>query len=290
MPTPLFIVGKHRSGTTWLSNVLLDHSQIAGVQHEDHHGIHESAFFSHVHGRYGDLSVFANFAEFASVLSRADYFRLMGVSFGELMELYPSKYAEVFRTTMDRFAERNEATYWIEKSPMHTSCVQEIGHLYSDARFVGIVRSPADAAFSWLKRQKIEGSPLLRLWALGRFTVNKYIVDAHMRVMQEKWPDRVCIVQYESLIESREDVLETVCSFLGLPVEEMHSRYAPNTSYSEGKKEMHFTTYEKKFVRGLYHYGLRAVPANRLRAVKHLFQSRQTPLPRWFFKLTEGVG
>jgi len=167
MATPLFVVRKHRSGTTWLSNLLLDHEQIAGVQHRDHQGIHESAFFSHVHGRYGDLSVFSNFAEFASVFSQSDYCRLMEVSFGDIVQLYPSTYAGVFRTIMDRFAEKHGAHYWIEKSPMHTSRIREIGKGYPDAQFVGILRSPVDAAFSWLKRQEIGESALRRLTGLG---------------------------------------------------------------------------------------------------------------------------
>ena len=31
MPTPLFILGKHRSGTTFLSNLLMDHPKIAAI-------------------------------------------------------------------------------------------------------------------------------------------------------------------------------------------------------------------------------------------------------------------
>jgi hypothetical protein len=290
MSTPLFVVGKHRSGTTWLSNLLLDHTLIAGVQHKDHHGIHESAFFSHVRGRYGDLNLFSNFAEFAAVVSKSDYFRLMGVSFEELIELYPSTYSEVFRTVMNRFADRHEARYWLEKSPMHTSRIQEIGELYSDARFVGILRNPVDAAFSWLKRRSPEGGALRRALGLGRFTLNKYVADAHMRMMQDVWPERVCIIRYEDLVERREEVLETVCRFLGLPVEEMHSGYAPNTSYSEGKNATRFPKHEKKFVRVLYHYGLPIVPANGLRTVKHLLEERGAPLPSWFFKLTTQLG
>lgn len=282
MATPLFVVGKHRSGTTWLSNLLLDHAEIAGVQHRDHHGIHESAFFSHVHGRYGDLSTFSNFAEFASVISQSDYFRLMEVSFKEIVELYPSTYTEVFRTVMDRFAERQGASYWIEKSPMHTSRVRKIGQYYPDARFLGILRSPVDAAFSWLKRQE-GGGRVGRLTGLGRFTLNKSIVDAHMQEMKNEWPERVCVVRYEDLVEDRNDVIETVCAFLGLPMMEVEAQYAPNTSYEKGR-ERDRPAYERRFVKWLYRCGRLLVPAQGTRKLKHVLQERRTALPDWFFK------
>jgi len=286
MKTPLFVVGKHRSGTTWLSNLLLDHSQIAGVQHRGHHGIHESAFFSHVHGRYGDLSVFSNFAEFASVLSQSDYCRLMEVSFGDIVQLYPSTYAGVFRTIMDRFAEKHGAHYWIEKSPMHTSRIREIGKMYPDAQFVGILRNPVDAAFSWLKRQAVGESVSRRLTELGRFTLNKCILDAHMWEMQKEWPKRVCIVRYEELIEDRDGVIESVCTFLGLPFAEIRAQYAANTSYEEDESERHRPRYEKKFVKWLYRCGMCTAPAKGGRYLKHALQERRTSLPDWFFKLS----
>jgi len=265
---------------------LLDHGQVAGVQHRDHHGVHESAFFSHVHGRYGDLSVFSNFVEFASVVAQSDYFRLLEVSFEELMEFYPSTYAEVFRAMMDRFAERHGARYWIEKSPMHTSRIREIGNLYPDAQFVGILRSPVDAAFSWLKRQDIGESALRRLTGLGRFTLNKCILDAHMREMQNEWPERVCIVRYEDLVEDRDDVIQVICTFLDLPVAEMRAQYAPNTSYSKGGSEQRRPGYERRFVKWLYRCGARTVLEKWGRYFKHALQKRRTSLPDWFFKLS----
>lgn len=51
MPLPVFVVGRNRSGTTWLANQLCEHPDIAGVQQERRHGIHESAYFGCLDGR-----------------------------------------------------------------------------------------------------------------------------------------------------------------------------------------------------------------------------------------------
>lgn len=69
MATPIFVLGWGRSGTAWLSNLLLEHPAIVGIQHEKHWGIHESAFFSVVEGRYRSLDNPANFIEARILIS-----------------------------------------------------------------------------------------------------------------------------------------------------------------------------------------------------------------------------
>ena len=78
MPKPIFVVGKGRSGTTWLTNMLATHPDIAGVFNEDKNkGIKESRYFSDLYGRYGDLRNPTNLVEFIEILAVTDYFRLM---------------------------------------------------------------------------------------------------------------------------------------------------------------------------------------------------------------------
>jgi hypothetical protein len=68
MPTPLYVFGMARSGTTSLANLLLRHWEIAGIEHEKHKGIHESGYFSFVDGRYGSLDDPANLLSLQTLL------------------------------------------------------------------------------------------------------------------------------------------------------------------------------------------------------------------------------
>ena len=97
MSTPLFILGKHRSGTTFLSNLLLDHPQIAAVfrlteKNGVAGGIFESGYFEYIDGRYGNLEIHENYIEFSSVLSEVEYFKLASSSIEEILSFYPADY------------------------------------------------------------------------------------------------------------------------------------------------------------------------------------------------------
>lgn len=80
--TPVFVLGVQRSGTTWLANILAQHSRAIAVQADDHFGIHESIFFSHFARVYGDLGDEANFERFATDFATSDYYVLTGLEIG----------------------------------------------------------------------------------------------------------------------------------------------------------------------------------------------------------------
>jgi hypothetical protein len=286
MPRPLFVIGKHRSGTTWLSNLLLSHPEIAGVEHSAHKGIHESAFFSHVQGRFGDLHVFNNHVECSAVLAQSDYFRLAGASFEDLLRLFPTDYPGLFRSIMDRFAKTEETRYWMEKSPMHTLYMRHIGEVYPDARFVGIQRDPVDVAFSSLRNLGGEMSRVRRFVELFRVTLDKYVADRHMLRMRARWPDRVLIVRYEEMTRSPSPIIEQICVHLDLEVGDLSSAYRANSSYSSNRQRRERSEVEVAWVRWLHNDALPLVPAGVLIALKNQSNQWQTrALPDWFFKL-----
>lgn len=290
-PRPAFVLGKHRSGTTWLANQLCAHPRIAGVQHADHFGIHESEYFTRIRGRYGDLIDRANYVEFVEVLSASDYFRLAGATRGFLYSLWPASYEEVFRAVMERYATRHGARLWLEKTPGHTPLVAMLARTYPDALFVGIIRDVSDVVGSSLAAAaRRSGGPLapgLRLRMAARLVVTWTYYN---RVLQEfaVRSQRLQLIRYEDLRVRNAEVLEGLCAFLGLEYHRaMHrAAFRRNSNFSnDQERQRALSPAEQRVVRAL-ESALQRLPLAALRAMDKASRLRQQrrPLPSWFFR------
>lgn len=289
MCVPVFVLGKQRSGTTWLANQLCRHPSIAGVQHEEHHGVHESAFFSHVSGRYGDLSYRVNFIEFVEVMAAADYFRLAGAGKDYLYSLWPCDYATVFRRVMERYATEREASHWLEKTPTHTPCVARLAESFPDARFVAVVRDVREVVESSLARPRPAGfETRARLrWHLILRTVTSWAYYSAVIRRFSRHSRRILVLEFEDLRSDLEATLRAVCDFLGLPFdpEMCVGEYRPNTSFEEeAAREAVLSWTERKLVSGLAGW-LSLVPGFAFERITGRRSPRERPLPRWFFSL-----
>ena len=54
---PIFVIGKNRSGTKWLSNTISNHSKIACVRSHEFGGILETNVFFNMPNTFGDLAI-----------------------------------------------------------------------------------------------------------------------------------------------------------------------------------------------------------------------------------------
>jgi hypothetical protein len=296
LPIPIFVLGKHRSGTTWLANLLCAHPLIAGVQHERHFGIHESAYFSCLYNRYGDLTNRNNFIEFVEVISASDYFRLAGVTKDFLYSLYPTTYESFFRTVMDDYAIRQRSAYWVEKSPPHSLIVHQLAAFYPDAKFVYIVRDVAATVASTMALRasrnlgKIDNVTLRRSYII-RTTLswtyyNKVLITFGRR------SERALGVHYETLRSNQHDTLRLICDFLGLSFESKMCdlTFAPNTSFTSGadgaRHSRSLSSSETRllsFMQRLFDM----VPLCVLSGFGKMKQRKEyrRPLPTWFFSM-----
>lgn len=236
--TPVFVLGVQRSGTTWLGNILAQHSRAAAVQAPDHFGIHESIFFSHFARAYGDLAGDANFACFASEFTRSDYYVLTGLEPEWLEERRPRSYPDAFRAVMDEFADRDgRARIWIEKSPHHTLLADRLEAAFPDARFVGIVRNPTAVVASTLRMG--EPRPPTYPARLGRV-----VRLAAKCSLYQGWLERFsrgranCLLtRYERLAADPAAEVRRICDFLELEFEPamLELPWPRNTSFGEAE-------------------------------------------------------
>ena len=303
MPTPLFVFGIARSGTTHLANLLLRHPEIAGIEHEKHGGIHESGYFSFVDGRYGNLEEPANFIEFANVTAASDYFRLVGADLKLIYSLYPASYEEVFRFVMDRYAQEQNARYWIEKTPLHTLSAVSIARYYPDALFITIERNTKEVVASKMRMLEVLASQKdevpnksERCFIIATQVITWQHYKNAILDLTAKYPDRTISINFEDLREKKETVMRKLCDFLRIDFQPrvLESPYPVNSSFQNDPIDARnniFSRREEQFLETC-RFVAKKMPKQFLQLAYKLgtFRLRREGLPSWFFKLDPNSG
>lgn len=255
MPTPIFIIGNHRSGTTWLANILCANAGISGIQSEKHYGIHESIFFSNFDGRYGNLENYNNFIEFAEVFSATDYFQLTGLDKEFIYKNYKKDYYEIFKSIMEVYAKNNNSIYWLEKSPSHTLYLERIMDYFPNAKFIAIKRNIIDVIKSTkalsIKESRSEepkkiGKIHLLKWTIKYVLFDK-IIDHYLNNSKIS-----CIIHYEQIRKNPDRISKLISRFLELNIRLSSSKIAfnKNTSFNnETRRKKILSTSEIIFIK-----------------------------------------
>lgn len=289
VPRPIFVLGKQRSGTTWLANQLCQHPMITGVRHEHHLGIDESAYFSSIYGRYGDLSEKQNFVEFVEVIGASDYFRLANATKDFLYALWPTTYEGLFLSVMNKFAEESGSAYWLEKSPNHTLMVGELAKMYPDARFVAVIRDVEEVVASTISRSQGGRSPLARTAAIIQTVISwSYFMKVICSFAYRS--NRIFVIYHEEMRQDLGGMLSAVCDFLEIDFDEqvLCQAYRPNTSFrSDSGRKQALSSREKRLIELISNLSS-ATPLWALHGARKLRErlKGRSPLPSWFFSMS----
>lgn len=149
---PVFVVGMHRSGTTWVYDILAAHREVAGV--------FESGLFSPNLGLGG---LFHQSHWHGEGEDREEYEEFFGSAY-RLRQLLPKEeMVDDIRAISSRWlakALEPHHRYLVEKSPEHVYMLEAINELFPDAAVVHIVRdgraslaSGRSAAAAWPSNQ-----------------------------------------------------------------------------------------------------------------------------------------
>lgn len=294
MARPIFIVGKHRSGTTGLANHLSQNDNVSAVKHTSHYGVHESAYFTRVIDNYSDIGTREEFANFVDLMSRSDYFRLTGIRKAYMLSLYPTTLTGFFGQIMNEFARRQGAQFWLEKSPPHTKRALWLAEQYPEAQFIGIIRNVADVVASSLRLRSEELRKKGRYQRLIRIAriVNAWVYyNKAIQELKTRHSSRTLILRYEDFCGDKKVVLKNACSFLGVSFENdmMEVPYVHNSSFSGSKnRKEELTETERDRIR-TFASVLEKIPYEMYRsldALREYFRGRRD-LPSWFIELSD---
>lgn len=285
-PTPVFVLGLQRSGTTWLANLMAAHPEVAAVAAPEHRGVHESVFFSHFARLFGAWEDQAARRRFLEAFLASDYFRLTGLDPVWAAGLAVSSYGAFFRAVMDAFAAREGCRVWLEKSPHHTLLAEWIAREVHGAVFVAVVRAPLDLLRS-------------RLWAYGRtppayprraFIILRATASIlfHRRALERlasRRPDTL-LISFEALARDPAAALAPVAVKLRIaPFDGVRSAYAANSSFADGARRARALGVVDTFLARAALAVVAAVPqALLLRLQRRIARARPDPLPAWTYR------
>jgi Sulfotransferase family len=268
--TPIFILGRHRSGTTWLSNILASLPEIYVPTHERHDGVHESAFFSHLvrfcnHGRTE-----SDLREIKRLFESSDFFALTGLTEGpEILGQGPAGY---FRSVMEAAARNHGARFWLEKSPAHTLHAKFLAAAFPDARFFAVVRDYRAVVAS---NVHAFGEPR-SAWSWFRHSLVSAVYE---KVLAR---NRVPVVRYESLLSDYAGTVLSLLASLGIERGSTpQSAFRKNTFYEGAPPRREWwQSLSMAAGRGL----IQALPAALVEEAVIRWRRRKPGiLPPWFF-------
>jgi len=214
--SPVFIVGLSRSGTTLLSRMLDEHSQIA---------ILPETWMYVVLDRLGCLNEFSDPWQaplfFNEVWKNLKHYRDPAAQVLAREASKAGRYEGPTAPILEKFgrayAKERNAKIWGEKTPAHALWLPQIRALFPEARILFMVRDPRDVLLSyddrWDKGER-DTEYLASTASLLKYYMN------HLLRHPAFPPDQIRLLRYESLVADPAAELEKVCDFLGVDFEE----------------------------------------------------------------------
>lgn len=212
-----FIVGRGRSGTTWLARALTQHSQIS-VSPEGLFALGlRPKYAQHAHGTWNGRRI----AAFCRDLERERRMASWHLQLERVAERlhacgpaldFAHACEQVYRSYAEDTIGRNAPRWLGDKNPSHALFVPELRALFPDARFVHLIRDYRDNVRSYLAAPFDLGDPaaLAERWLRSHHAIERASRAA---------PERFLHVRYEDLLADPRGELARICEFLGLAFE-----------------------------------------------------------------------
>jgi hypothetical protein len=219
----IFVLGCHRSGTTWLTNIISGVDQIYTPVSDLHHGQIESAFFSSIVPYFNNGRTSSDKIAMYAAYSRSDFYSCLGLEYYNFStDTMPY---EFFSKSMDLATKNHECDTWIEKTPAHSLVVDELYKRFPESFFIIVKRDIYDQALS-------NSIGLLGGLSLKNLFYSGIVSGIYDNILNVDY-NNTLIVNYSDLQTDIDCQLSRILEFVGL-----HGRsysipnLKPNSSFS----------------------------------------------------------
>jgi len=230
---PIFLAGVDRSGIGLLGELLEGHPDVAISRRTN--------FWSYYHGRFGSLERPENLERCVTEMLRYTRIQALHPDRDALLDsVRPTgaTYARLFGALQEHHLRRVGKSRWGDKSLDSEQHADVILDAYPDAVMVQVIRDPRDRYASQATHRRaarggVGSGTALWLWSLH-----------HARRNEARHPGRYTVVRYEDLVSTPHEVLQEVCSFVGMPFTPEMLEVAPEEigGTPEGRVAREFTT------------------------------------------------
>lgn len=208
---PVFIVGMNGSGTTMLLDCLNNHPNLYGFHRESK----IIPYYVATLGRYGDLCIDGNFLRLFNDIRNEWVFKKVNKGFApplpENWKNLARNLSAVIDTIFTYFSSKEGKLRWCEKTPMHALHILSLGQLFSDAKFIHLIRDGRSCAASVYRRWGYKPEVSIYRW-------KKVVYEGRRQgsIIGERYYE----VYYEELTRSPEESLKGICTFLDIPFDD----------------------------------------------------------------------
>jgi tetratricopeptide (TPR) repeat protein len=196
-PTPIFILGLPRSGSTLIEQILASHSLVEGT------------------------AELPDIAKITSGLSK----RFPDMPYPEATSrLLPLDWQQLGESYLERTRRHREGLpFFTDKMPNNFPSIGFILTILPNAKIIDARRHPLDSCFGSMKQHFAHG----QAWSYDQVEIGEYYLEYRrlMRHWQETLPGKVLEVRYEDMVNDQENQTRRLLAFCGLPWEEQCLRF-----------------------------------------------------------------
>jgi hypothetical protein len=216
---PLFIIGCPRSGTTLMRLIFNSHPELAIP---DETGIFDWLYNRPLYKKLLPLKASKN-----QVLVKS-----LGEVVTKQFDALPASKRKSPKAIIDfllqSYAQREQKSYWGEKTPLNIYYLATILNIYPDATIIYMIRDPRAVASSF-KRYVDHKRGKEDFWITE--DVNKAIKLWKTSVEQAmEFKNQITFVKYEDFVRKPQSTIQRLCEIIGLPYQDRMFEFYKNNS------------------------------------------------------------